>query len=138
MELQIKVFTSFSGISALEKIELTNFFGNSEDITAAIDAALKHVPSFGGFLVVALSNQQIVGASIINHSGMDKFFASSIISHFSVIGDMEDKVVIIEKMLEDIFTHTEGKLAILLKHTSPIFKILKDHQFSELGRLLVH
>jgi len=138
VELQIKVFTSFSGISALEKIQLIDFFGQSEKVVSAIDAALKHVPSFGGFLVEAISNHKIIGAAIINHSGMGGFFPNSIISYFSVSESIEDQLLVVEKMLKDIFKHTEGKIAIFLKPTHPIFKILKDHQFSEAGRMLVH
>jgi [ribosomal protein S18]-alanine N-acetyltransferase len=138
VELQTKVFTSFSGISALEKIQLLKFFQNAEPVVAAIDAALKHTPSFGGFLISIYQNNRIVGAAIINYTGMAPFFAASVISFLSVLENSDNEAEILEKLINEIKTQADGKISIILKQTHPYYKVFKNYSFLELGRTLVH
>ncbi|MFW6043289.1 MAG: hypothetical protein ACOCPW_02930 [Marinilabiliaceae bacterium] len=75
------IFTSENPPSDKEKAEMTDFllthldqFGDPrEDITKAIDYALKISNSFGGFVIKLTDNAKITGVVIINKTGMDGY-----------------------------------------------------------------
>ena len=84
MSSQTTTYTAFSGMSPIEKNALISFIcenaGNSSksEVQEALDYALKRKPSFGGFVVVITDGKPIIGAIIVNQTGMKGYNPNNI------------------------------------------------------------
>lgn len=90
--IQIKTFTEKNNPSLSEKEQITNFlythlenFGDPKNqITKAMDYALKETPSFGGFISVMYTNDdEIVGAVVVNETGMKGYIPENILVYIA-------------------------------------------------------
>ena len=90
--IQIKTFTEKNNPSLSEKEQITNFlythlenFGDPKNqITKAMDYALKETPSFGGFISVMYTNHdEIVGAVVVNETGMKGYIPENILVYIA-------------------------------------------------------
>lgn len=90
--IQIKTFTEKNNPSLSEKEQITNFlythlenFGDPKNqITKAMDYALKETPSFGGFIsVMYTNNDEIVGAVVVNETGMKGYIPENILVYIA-------------------------------------------------------
>ena len=85
--LKIKEYDEFKLPSASEKEKLIDFlfnhldeFGDPRtDIEKSIDFALKIGPSFGGFILEAIEENQIVSAIVLNQTGMKDYIPENIL-----------------------------------------------------------
>lgn len=73
------VYTPFTRITHLEKAKIVRFirenanqqhFSDTE-ITEAVECAVKERPSFGGFILTASSGEEMLGAVVVSHTGME-------------------------------------------------------------------
>lgn len=90
--IQIKTFTETNKPSFTEKEQITNFlykhlenFGDPKNqITKAIDYALKETPSFGGFVSAMYNNgDEIVAAVVVNETGMKGYIPENILVYIA-------------------------------------------------------
>ena len=76
--LKIKTYSQENKPNQYEKENILNFlfthleqYGDpKQDIEKCMKYALKESPSFGGFILTAVQEEQIVGAVIVNETGM--------------------------------------------------------------------
>jgi hypothetical protein len=86
MNPSISVYNAFTGMSLSERQQLLLFLkahaGESGDTpcTLALDNALKLIPSFGGFVLVAYQDIFPIACLIVNKTGMEGFAPGHIIS----------------------------------------------------------
>lgn len=143
MDLTTRIYTSFSGINAFDKIKILDFFDkndsrtNNEYLEDSISAALKTVPSFGG-LIIALINleEDIAASAIINFTGMKPYFPSSFITHIAIAKSEENPQKLSDQLIESINGQLNEDLCIILKTTHPLYKLFRASSFKEKGRLL--
>lgn len=91
-EFKIKSHTSFDSLSILEKNEVVNFlythleqFGDKkDDIQKAIDYAMKEISSPGGFVLTSWDQQEMVGAVVVNKTGMSGYIPENILVYIAV------------------------------------------------------
>jgi ribosomal-protein-alanine N-acetyltransferase len=142
MDLTSKVYTSFSGINAFDKIKVLDFFGqndsrsNNENLDASISAALKTVPSFGGLIITLCNSEEIMAAAIINFTGMTPYFPFSFITHVAIAKNQENQQALTDLLIECINGQLQDNFGILLKTTHPLYKLLRASSMKEKGRFL--
>ncbi len=100
-----KIFNTNNTISSLEKESIISFlyehlddYGDSKsDILKAVDFALKQPnpglknTSLGGYVLVAYDNKDIVGAVVVNRTGMSGYIPENILVYISVHRDHRGK-----------------------------------------------
>ncbi len=117
-----KVFNSENKPNVEEKNEVIEFLFNhlenygdpKQDIEKAIDFSLREYSSFGGFVLIAKENSDIIGAVVINQTGMKDYIPENILVYIATHKNHRGKGVgkqLMKKSIElsqgDIALHVE-------------------------------
>ncbi len=143
--MTFKLFTPFESMTYSEMTEVGRFLENNlddyrdsyENIIKAIQSAVKQRPSFGGFVITAKKDQQIIGAIVINNTGMEGYAPKNIVVYLAVQKDARRQGVGTHLMQQAIET-TKGELSIYLKPMQKAPAFYKKLGFSEAALELRH
>jgi ribosomal-protein-alanine N-acetyltransferase len=88
----ITIYTPNNRMTASQEDEIVDFLGthleqygdNESDIRKAIAYAMKDIPSAGGFVLVDTDGEQIVGAVVINETGMGGYIPENILVYIAI------------------------------------------------------
>ena len=123
MERKLTIYTPDSKPSNEEKNKIAKFFYKHleqfgdpiEDIIQSIDYALKENVSFGGIIITTKIENEIIGAVIINHTGMKGYIPENILVFIAVHNEHRGKKIgkfLMNKSIEltngDIALHVEA------------------------------
>lgn len=97
---------------------LENFGDPKADIKKAIDFSLRKYSSFGGFVLIALIGKEIIGAVVINHTGMKDYIPENILVYIATHKDHRGKGVGKQLMKKSIEL-TEGGIALHVEPDNP-------------------
>lgn len=97
--LEIKDYHPGTGMTEDEKEKLIEFlydhldqFGDPrQHIRKSVDFALKEWDSFGGFVLMGYEDGMLVGAVVINKTGMQGYIPENILVYIAVHGDRRGK-----------------------------------------------
>jgi ribosomal-protein-alanine N-acetyltransferase len=121
--IKTKIFDAVNKPSSSEKKELIRFlhthlqeYGDSKkDIEKAIDYSVKEFVSFGGFTILIIDNNKIVGVAVINKTGMGGYIPENILVYIATHVDYRGKgfgKVLMQKVIGmvkgDIALHVES------------------------------
>jgi ribosomal protein S18 acetylase RimI-like enzyme len=118
-----------------EKNEIVNFlfkhlqeFGDpKKDIQKAIDYSIKEIASFGGFIVLLKENDKIVGATVINKTGMGGYIPENILvyiaTHKEYRGQGLGKI-----LMQKAIDYSTGDIALHVEANNPA-----KHLYEKLG-----
>lgn len=121
-----KVFNPVDIITTREKSELVDFlfdhldeFGDSkENIGKAIDYAMHPYPLAGGFVLEALEDDEIMGAVVMNKTGMEGYIPENILVYIAVHRDHRGKGI--GKVLMDkALMLAKGDIALHVEENNP-------------------
>ena len=126
MDTTLTIYTPEQKPTPMEKDAIADFlfthldqFGDPrEQIMSAIDFALKEYESFGGIVLKATIEDEIVGAVILNKTGMRGYIPDNILVYIAVHRDCRGKKIgrfLMEKAIEN----TEGDLKLHVEHDNP-------------------
>lgn len=124
--LKEKVFNPVDSITTKEKSELVDFlydhldeYGDKkEHIAKAIEYAMHPYPLAGGFVIEARENDQIVGAVVMNKTGMEGYIPENILVYIAVHRDHRGKGI--GKILMDKAMKTaKGDIALHVEEDNP-------------------
>ncbi|MBK8557457.1 MAG: GNAT family N-acetyltransferase [Lewinellaceae bacterium] len=108
-------YTSGAIATFLEQ-HLDQFGDVRQDILKAIQYALN--PSRGGLLILGIDNETLVGAVVINHTGMEGYIPSNILVYIAVHREYRGKGI--GKMLMiDAIKNTSGGIALHVEPDNP-------------------
>lgn len=110
-----KTFTNVRIAEFLEN-NLDQFGDKREDILKAIRYALN--PNRGGFIVLAIENEDIVGAVVVNHTGMDGYIPANILVYIAVHKEQRGKGVGKNLMVEAM-SKAKGGIALHVEPNNP-------------------
>ncbi len=87
-----ELYTPFTGLSILEKSKIINFLeSNAEnghfskcEITEAVECAMKERPSLGGFIITIKNDKELLGALVVNSTGMENLNPKHRLSLFAI------------------------------------------------------
>ena len=120
------VFNSDNKPTSTEKENIINFlfenlqeYGDpASDIAKAIDYALQEGVSFGGFVLVAYIESSIVGAVVINQTGMKDYIPENILVYIATHRNHRGKGL--GKMLvKEVIDIADGNIALHVEPTNP-------------------
>ena len=124
--LSTKLFNSSNLPSSIDKEVIINFlhenleeYGDPKDqIKKAIDYALKEINSFGGFVLLALEDKEILGAVVINQTGMGGYIPENILVYIATSKFSRGKGVG-SKLIEQTIKLTQGDIALHVEKDNP-------------------
>ena len=124
--MEEKVYNPVDTITTKEKTELVDFlhthldeYGDSkENIGKAIDYAMNPYPLAGGFILEARDNDEIIGAVVMNKTGMEGYIPENILVYIAVHGDYRGKGVG-KKLMDKVVNMSKGDIALHVEHENP-------------------
>lgn len=108
---------------------LENFGDPEDDITKAIDYATGKNPGPGGHILVALAEEQICGAVIINKTGMQGYIPENILVYIATHKEKRGQGIGKLLMLNAI-KECEGDIALHVEPDNPAKKLYEHLGFT--------
>jgi ribosomal-protein-alanine N-acetyltransferase len=98
-------------------------------IKSAIGSAMKKSNSFGGILMTYYDEQDsLVGAMVVNKTGMKEFFPENILSYIAIHTDFR-RLGLGTLMLDDAVKICKGKIFVQLPDVDSSLSFFKKHGF---------
>ncbi|MFW5758254.1 MAG: GNAT family N-acetyltransferase [Bacteroidota bacterium] len=124
--MEYSFYTPQDEVSENKKKEIADFlfehldqFGDEhESIMKCINFALDDKTKFGGFILEAVDKEQIVGAVVINKTGMEGYIPENMLVYIAVHKDYRGKGLGKELMLKT-FDKAEGSIKLHVEHDNP-------------------
>lgn len=133
---QTIVYNAVDRPSAIEKEQIVCFlhehlgaYGDSKsDIRKALSYALKEFVSFGGFILVMMDQDRIVGAVVVNQTGMGGYIPENILVYIASHKDERGKGIGKELMRRTI-QMVKGDVALHVEPNNPAKKLYEKFGF---------
>jgi len=106
---------------------LDQFGDKKEDILKSIDFSVKDRDSFGGFTLVARENDKIVGAVVVNQTGMDGYIPENILVYIATHRDLRGKGIG-KGLMKEAIAFAQGDIALHVEAANPAL-----HLYQKLG-----
>ena len=133
--IETKVFDAVNKPSEIEKQEIVNFlhknleqYGDVKpDIQKAIDYSIKEFASFGGFTMILTENNEILGAVVINQTGMGGYIPENILVYIATLNSRRGEGLG-RKLMEKAIGYAKGDVALHVEANNPA-----RHLYEKLG-----
>lgn len=122
-EKDVKQFGQDAVATFLET-HLEQYGDKKSDIMKCIDYAWKKEGGPGGFIVIGVENEEIVGAVIINRTGMKDYIPENILVYIAVHHNQRGKGMG-RKLMNEAIGNCEGNIALHVEPDNPA-KILYE------------
>lgn len=124
--MKYKYYSSVEILTTLEKQKLVKFlythldeFGDKEeDIARAIDYAMSSHPMAGGFILTASEDEEIVGAVVMNKTGMKGYIPENVLVYIAVHRDRRGEGLGKELMKKALY-YAKGDIALHVEPENP-------------------
>lgn len=100
-----------------------------EDIIRCVSYALKEIDSFGGFICVAFLERKIVGATIINKTGMKDYIPENILVYIATDSEKRGQGIG-RQLMEKAIAKAEGNIALHVEPDNPAKKLYEKLGFT--------
>ena len=107
-----------SEISSFLYTHLEKYGDKLESIELAMDYAVSDNPGKGGFVLVGHNEGKIVGAVVINKTGMGGYIPENILVYVAVHSEVRGKGYG-KKLMEKAISETEGDIALHVEAENP-------------------
>lgn len=133
--MEYQVISSIDSATLLEKTEIANFlfehldqYGDKkEDIMKCLDYALSNFPHQGGFVLLAREDGEIVGAVVMNQTGMEGYIPENILVYIAVNSNQRGKGIG-KTLMEKAISLAKGNIALHVEPDNPA-----KHLYEKLG-----
>ena len=134
---QTKVFNSDNKPTLEEKKSIIDFlfenlqeYGDPKsDIEKAINYALKETLSFGGFVLVSYLDDFIVGAVVINQTGMKDYIPENILVYIAIHQKHRGKGLG-KQLVQEAIDNANGNIALHVEPHNPARKMYEKLGFN--------
>ena len=124
--IDTKIFDSLSKPSELEKKEIINFLydnleqygDHKKDIQKAIEYSTKEITSFGGFTMLITDDNNIVGITVINETGMGGFIPENILVYIATHKKYRGQGLG-KKLMQKAIDYCNGDIALHVEANNP-------------------
>lgn len=136
--LSPKVLNTFSGqdlfysnqkIAQFLNTHLDEFGDSVEDILACLDYVFEKNLGKGGFILLGLHNEEIVGAVVINETGMSKYIPENILVYIAVHKDFRG-MGLGGELMKQALELTKGDVALHVEPNNPAKKLYERLGFT--------
>lgn len=108
---------------------LDRYRDSKKDINACIDYAFSDSKGMGGFLIAALYNNEIVGALVINNTGMSGFIPEHVLVYIAVDEKYRGKGFG-KQIIEECFKHCTGNIKLHVEYDNPAKRLYERIGFT--------
>jgi GNAT superfamily N-acetyltransferase len=130
-----KTFDSFNKPSKLEKKEMVDFLHDNleqygdpkKDIQKAIDYSTKEITSFGGFTMLIYADNNILGITVINETGMGGYIPENILVYIATHKEHRGKGLG-SILMQNAIEYTKGDIALHVEANNPA-----KHLYTKIG-----
>ncbi|NJX15597.1 GNAT family N-acetyltransferase [Tamlana crocina] len=134
--MTIKTYDAFSRLSIFDINRVTNFlfqnFDQFRDSKSAIRKSLmyaaKEIPGLGGYVFVMEDKDEILGAVVVNRTGMNEYLSENILVYVAVKKELRGKGLG-KKLIEHTIKYCKGDIAIHINKENPAINLFKDKGF---------
>lgn len=127
---------TLNGISSIEIEKLTNFLYHNLDeygdtksaIRKAIEYAAKERSGLGGYLFTIESKDEIVGAVVVNKTGMDEYIPENILVYIAVHKEHRGEGLG-KKLMEYTIENCKGDIALHVEADNPAKHLYTKYGF---------
>lgn len=133
--MEFKLFTPYDRASLTESWQIVDFlhqhldeYGDRpEDIHKAIQYAQKERPSLGGFVLTGVVDGEIVGAVVVNKTGMEGYIPENILVYIAVDKTYRGKGYG-KRLMQKAIRFADGDIALHVESDNPA-----RHLYEKLG-----
>lgn len=133
----IKTFDAFTRMSFLNINKITNFLHEhlkeSKDHKSAIRKSLlyaaKEIPSLGGYAFIMEEQDKIVGALIINKTGMSEYQSENLLVYLAVHKNFRNKGIA-TKLLNEAINYCNGNITLNIQKNNNAMALFKKIGFT--------
>jgi GNAT superfamily N-acetyltransferase len=134
--MTIKIFDAFSRLSIIDINRVSNFlYDNSGEfrdtktaIRKSIMYAAKELPGLGGYVFVMEEKNEILGAVVVNRTGMNEYLSENILVYVAVKQDYREKGIA-KKLINKTIKYCKGDIAIYINENNPVIKLFEKQGF---------
>lgn len=124
--MESRVYNVVNKPTEIEKGEIVNFlfenleqYGDpKEDIRKAIDYSLKEISSFGGFTMVLLDQGKLIGAVVMNRTGMGGYIPDNILVYVATHKEYRG-FGLGKKIIKKAIEFANGDIALHVEESNP-------------------
>jgi len=135
--IQYKTYNNSSQLSSQVESQILDFlfehldqYGDAkQDIKLAMDYALKRDGRPGGLLLVATDNQNVVGAVVLNQTGMKGYIPENILVYIATHNQYRGQGIG-KQLLQMAIEHSEGNIALHVEPDNPAKKLYEKLGFT--------
>ena len=135
--LKTTIFDTNNKPKQSEKREVIDFlfdnleqYGDPKDhIGKAIDYSTKEFDSFGGFTMLLQEEDKIMGAVVINRTGMNGYIPENILVYIA-IGKNSRGEGLGKKLMQKAIAHADGDIALHVEANNPAKKLYERLGFT--------
>lgn len=135
--LKIETLSALDHATYLQKKEIADFlfthleqYGDPiDDIMKCLDYALDQAVDKGGFAVMAREDSQIVGAVVVNKTGMSGYIPENILVYIAVDASQRGKGVG-QKLMKTAIDMANGDIALHVEPDNPARKLYEKLGFT--------
>ncbi|SFI40032.1 GNAT family N-acetyltransferase [Halpernia frigidisoli] len=135
--LKIETYTPSDKPTTSEKEAIAEFLFRSleqygdpkADILKCMNYALKETSDIGGFIFVAFLGDEIVGATIINQTGMKDYIPENILVYIATDAEKRGQGIG-RQLMEKAIATTEGNIALHVEADNPAKKLYEKLGFT--------
>ena len=133
--MKFNYFSTVETLTTIEKEKVVNFlhdhldqFGDTkQDISKALDYAMLTYPLAGGFILTAEEDEKIMGAVVMNKTGMKGYIPENILVYIAVHRDARGQGLG-KKLIKESLNYTKGDIALHVEPENPA-----KHLYEKLG-----
>ncbi|MFT4697987.1 MAG: ribosomal-protein-alanine N-acetyltransferase [Flavobacteriaceae bacterium] len=124
--IETRIFDEVNRPSSVEKKEIVNFlfehlqgFGDpKKDIQKAIEYSIKEITSFGGFTMLIIDDNNIVGITVINETGMGGYIPENILVYIATHKEYRGKGLG-RILMQNAIEYAKGDIALHVEANNP-------------------
>jgi len=134
--MNITTFDAFSRLSINDISRISKFLyehsGEFKDTKSAIRKSImyaaKEVPGLGGYVFIMENKGEILGAIVVNRTGMNEYLAENILVYVAVKETCRGEGIA-QKLISHTIKYCRGDIAIHINKNNPVIKLFEKQGF---------
>jgi len=136
--MKIEIYDAFHRLSTIQIDSLVDFlhthleeYGDEKSaIRKAIEYSAKDRPGHGGLVVMATEDDQLIGAVVINKTGMEEYIPENILVYIATHADYRGKGLG-KALMKSCLDNCQGSIALHVEADNPAIHLYKKMGFTQ-------
>lgn len=134
--MTIKTFDAFSRLSIIDINRISKFLfeysGEARDTESAIRKSIlyaaKEIPGLGGYVFIMEHNNDILGAIVVNRTGMNEYIPENILVYIAVKTAYREKGIA-KALIEHTIKYCDGDISTHIHKDNPVVELFEKQGF---------